>query len=374
MAADYDLAIVGAGIAGLAHALAGVRRGLKTVVIDRDAQANGASVRNFGFITVTGQQAGATWQRAKRSAQIWDEVAPKAGIRIEHRGLAVASRRAEATAVLEAFLASEMGEGCALVSRAALRERFPFLAGRNEAALWSPHDLRVESKDAIPRLAAHLERDWGVAFRRQSTVHEVAPPMVATSGGTIRAETVVVCPGDDFSGLFGAQLREAYPGLTRCKLQMLRVKPASGQNLPCSVMSDLSLVRYLGYAELPEAAALRKRLESEQAAQLENGIHLIAVASADGTQVVGDSHHYAATPDPFASDAVDELMLDEYEAVLGSRPEITARWLGTYASLPDRPMLRMAPAERVRLVIVTSGTGASTSFAIGEETIAELFG
>ncbi len=67
-------------------------------------------------------------------------------------------------------------------------------------------------------------------------------------------------------------------------------------------------------------------------------------------------------------------MLDEYEAVFGARPEIAARWLGTYASLPDRPMLRLAPAERVRLVVVTSGTGASTSFAIGEETIAELFG
>ncbi|WP_441477213.1 hypothetical protein [Bosea sp. 2KB_26] len=46
MAADADLAIVAAGIVGLAHALASPRRGWK--VIDRDAQANGASDRNFG--------------------------------------------------------------------------------------------------------------------------------------------------------------------------------------------------------------------------------------------------------------------------------------------------------------------------------------
>ena len=52
----FDLAVVGAGICGLAHALAAVRKGKRVVVIDRDAQANGASVRNFGFITVTGQQ------------------------------------------------------------------------------------------------------------------------------------------------------------------------------------------------------------------------------------------------------------------------------------------------------------------------------
>ena len=45
------------GNVGLAHALAAARRGLRVVVIDRDAQANGASVRNFGFVTVTGQEA-----------------------------------------------------------------------------------------------------------------------------------------------------------------------------------------------------------------------------------------------------------------------------------------------------------------------------
>jgi hypothetical protein len=36
-----------------------------------------------------------------------------------------------------------------------------------------------------------------------------------------------------------------------------------------------------------------------------NGIHLIAVQSADGSLVVGDSHHYAPTPHPFGSTAVD---------------------------------------------------------------------
>src|SRR5258708_37560684 len=89
-AGHYDLAIVGAGICGLAHALAAARRGKKIVVIDRDAQANGASVRNFGFVTVTGQQSGACWQRALRSRDIWLEIAAPAGIELVHRGLVVA--------------------------------------------------------------------------------------------------------------------------------------------------------------------------------------------------------------------------------------------------------------------------------------------
>jgi hypothetical protein len=44
-------------------------------VVDRDAQANGASIRNFGFVTVTGQQAGRCWRRAKRSVDVWLEIA-----------------------------------------------------------------------------------------------------------------------------------------------------------------------------------------------------------------------------------------------------------------------------------------------------------
>ena len=32
------------------------------------------------------------------------------------------------------------------------------------------------------------------------------------------------------------------------------------------------------------------------------------------------------------------------------------------------------PCEGLRIVLITSGTGASTSFAIAEEVIAELYG
>ena len=71
----FDLAIVGAGVVGLGSALAAVRRGLKVIVIDRDTQANGASVRNFGFVTVSGQARGLMWERARRTREIWAEVA-----------------------------------------------------------------------------------------------------------------------------------------------------------------------------------------------------------------------------------------------------------------------------------------------------------
>ena len=371
---SYDVAIIGAGIVGLAHALAAARLGKRVVVIDRDAQANGASIRNFGFVTVTGQQTGACWQRAMRSRDVWAEVAPKAGIRVEHAGLVVAARRPQARDVLEAFTETEMGRECNVLTPAAAVEHVPALRrGALMGALWSPHELRVESRDAIPRLAAWLEAAHSVTFLRSAHVKDVDPPRIETTGGTVHAECAIVCPGHDFLTLFPERIA-AY-NLTTCKLHMMRVRPAASMKLGAAVMSDLGLVRYLGYAELPEAAALKARLEAEQAAHLANGIHLIAVQSADGSLVVGDSHHYGETVDPFAPTAVDDLILEELDLVLDIPGRtVTERWTGTYASAADRLMLIDRPSDAIRLVVITSGTGASTAFAIAEEVVGDLFG
>jgi FAD dependent oxidoreductase TIGR03364 len=371
----YDVAVVGAGIVGLAHALAAARLGKRVVVIDRDAQANGASIRNFGFVTVTGQQRGPCWQRAMRSRDVWVEVAQRAGIEIVHAGLCVAARRPEAVRVLEAFLAIDMGAECRLLSPAEAARHVPGLKqGSLAAALWSPHERRVESRTAIPRLAAWLAEAMGVTFLRSALVKAVEPPRIETTRGTVLAETAIVCPGHDFQALFADRIA-AY-GLTTSKLHMMRVAPADpGFRLGAAVMSDLGLVRYLGYAELPEAAALRDRLLAEQKAALDNGVHLIAVQSADGSLVVGDSHHYGETTDPFAPEDVDQLILDELDAVLDvPGRSVRERWVGVYASAADRLMLVDRPGDSVRIVIVTSGTGASTAFAIGEEVIAGLYG
>lgn len=367
MEQSFDLAVVGAGIVGLAHALAAARLGKRVVVIDRDAQANGASVRNFGFVTVTGQQRGEVWRRAKRSAMVWDEIAGPAGIVVLQRGLTMVARRPEAKAVLQAFLETEMAEGCAW--RDDLAGLLP-RQGDALGALTSAVDLRVESRTAIPRLAAWLAAAHGVTFLRGVAVRGVETGRLETSAGVVLAEAIVVCPGDDLVTLFPDAFARAE--VTRCKLQMLRLADP-GWRLPGPVMSDLGLVRYRGYADLPEAAALRVRLETEQPAHLEHGVHLIVAQSADGSLVVGDSHHYAATPDPFARDDVDALILDEFAQVFGQAPPpVLERWTGTYASAAGHSLVE-APMPRVRLVTVTGGTGASTAFGLADEVVAALY-
>ena len=366
----FDLAVVGAGIVGMAHALVAARAGLRVLVLDRDARAIGASIRNFGFITVTGQRRGDTWRRARRSRDIWAEIAPQAGIAVHHTGLAMVARRPEAMAVLEEFAAGPMGQDCTLVRRSGMTRFAPALRDDLLGALWSPLDLRVESRDAIPALRAFLTTKHGVTFVR-SAVHGVAEGQLATAAGIVRAERIIVCPGPDLATLFPDIMTRRKTVL--CKLHMMRIANP-GFRLPGAVMSDLGLIRYAGYSEAKSLPALQARLSAEQGPALAHGVHLIAVQGSDGSLVVGDSHHYGAAPDPFQPRDVDDLILDEVRAVLNiPEPDVLERWVGVHPSGPEDAFVE-APAPGVRLVLVTSGTGASTAFGLAEEVLRDMVG
>ena len=370
--ARFDLVVAGAGIVGLAHALAAVRRGLRVAVLERDARAHSASTRNFGFVTITGQEDGATRRRALRSRETWLEVARDAGIAVHQRGALVAARRPEAMRVLEQFAAGPMGEGCELLDGKQARTRLPALNSGVPGALWSPHEVRVEAREALPAIARWLEERHGVVFAWETAALGIDDGNVRHSAGTIAADAMVIAPGANVAAFAPDLARRA--AVRTCRLQMMRLADP-GFALPGVVMTDLSLARYGGFAAQPAAAALRERLARECAAELGHGVHLIVAQGSDRSLVVGDSHHYDDHASPFASDAVDGLILGELRALLDlPRVGVLERWNGYYPVADVAPLIREPLGPRARLVTVTSGTGMSTAFAIGEETIEELFG
>lgn len=372
MAETCDIAVVGRGIVGLAHAYSAARAGARVIVIDREPVARGASVRNFGFATVTGQARGEMWRLARLTRDIWAQVAPAAGIAIDQRGMLQLAQRPEAVAVLDAFCATEMGDGCELLTPGEAKRRFDLDGfGDLAAVLASPHELRVEPRLALPALAEHLHREHAVAFHH-GTVIECVTGGLVTSTGTIIANRIFVCPGDDLTGLFPEVM--ARHRVTRCKLQMLRLA-RSGRTLPGAIMSDLSLVRYDGFAALEAARPLHERLLAEHGALLDAGVHLIVVQSADGSLVVGDSHEYDAAPDPWQRRAIDDLILTAFrEAVPGYETTIEEHWTGTYAWSPDHPWFTEEVADGVHLTVVTGGAGMSIGFAIGEQVVGAALG
>jgi FAD dependent oxidoreductase TIGR03364 len=368
----FDLAVIGGGVIGLAHAYVAAKAKKRVAVIERDARANGASIRNFGFVTVSGQERGDTWRLARRTRDVWADLAIEAGLPIEQRGLYLTARSDEAVAVIEAFLATEMGEGCSLLSADAFRALAGGLGGAGlRAALHSPHELRLESRTVIPAVTVWLADALGVTFFNETVAFEATPPRLRTSRGIVEAGAVVVCPGDDFVTLFPERIADY--GLRKCRLSMLKLADP-GLRLPGALMSDLSLTRYRGYADLPPARALETKLREAQPSHYDNGVHLIVAQGADGGLIVGDSHHYDHLPAPFAPAAAERDILDEYARATGREaPAVLERWTGVYAVADDRTYLVDTPEPDVRLVMVTSGCGASIGFGLAEKVIDDLF-
>lgn len=357
----YDVVIVGGGIIGLASAYAAVKKGLSVALVERESQNKDASVRNFGFVTVSGQQGGEHWQRAIHTRNIWADIAPKAGIEVEHSGLHMLIQRSEAMDVAEAFLQTEMGASCRLLTQAEIAENAPYLK-KGLGVLYSPHELRVESKTAISKLVHWLHQAHGVDFYNKTTVHSIELPTVHTSRGTLYAEHCVVCPGTDLHSLYRETLAQAKAKL--CTLNMMRVMPKKAFKLNAAVMSDLSFARYDGFSQLPEAQGLISLLDNIQSAERKAGVHLIVVQSADSSLVIGDSHDYSDRELPFRDVRIDDLIINEFHQVM----DIVQHWLGVYPS-GDNVVFKASPEKGVVVGSVTSGTGASTGFAFGEELI-----
>ncbi|MCG8365090.1 MAG: FAD-dependent oxidoreductase [Pseudanabaenales cyanobacterium] len=99
-----DVLIVGAGIVGMAHALAAAKQGKRVVVFERNPYCVGASIRNFGMVWPIGQPSGSLLDRALRSREIWLEAADGAGFHANPCGSLHLAYRPDEMAVLEEFV------------------------------------------------------------------------------------------------------------------------------------------------------------------------------------------------------------------------------------------------------------------------------
>lgn len=364
-----DIAVVGAGIVGLACALEAAERGLDVVVCERDDRASGATVRNFGHGFVTGQDheafAAALIARAR-----WLELAPRAGFWAAPAGTVVIARHEDELAVCEE-LAAEPVRAATVLTRGQLLARVPVSADEVVGGLWCSLDVRVDQRAAPAALAALLQREHGARVRFATTVHRVEDTTLRTSRGDVVADRVVVCPGADLDALFPEVFEAA--GVGRVRLQMLTAADPGGPAIGPALVTGLSLLRYAAFAGCPSIGAVRGRLETERPELLAAGVHLIVTQRPDGDLTLGDTHDYARSPTPFSDERLDDLVLAEARSVLGTPGlRVRERWSGVYPHAPGRDFLVVTPQPGVRVVAVTSGIGMTTALGLAPRVIEDL--
>lgn len=362
-----ELAIVGAGIVGLAHAAEALDRGIRVTLLERDERAVGASVRNFGHICMTPQH-GQALAYARLARERWIQLGEKAGFDVQQCGTVVVARTAAELAVLEELAAARGSEQVVLLTAAQVCSQLPVAAGEVTGGAHLPLDLRVSPGDAVAALSAWLA-DSGADLRYGTQAGLIGDGVVHTGRGPLAAQRIVCAVGHNVDRLF-PEVADSV-GLRRCKLHMLDVALPGPVTIEPAVLTGHALLRYDGFAAMPAAAAVRHEAEAapEVAAA---GMNLMCTQRPDGTITLGDTHHYDRTLSPFEDENVTGLLVREGTRLLGAPLAVRRRWRGVYAHSAATDFLIAAPQPNLRVVSVTCGIGMTTAFGLAPAVLDEL--
>ncbi|WP_394843300.1 TIGR03364 family FAD-dependent oxidoreductase [Pendulispora brunnea] len=363
-----DIVIVGGGIVGTMHALFAVQRGDRVVHLEREDQARGASVRNFGLVWVSGRAPGADLDLALRARQLWEKVGtdvPEVGFRAN--GSLTIARTAAEVAVLEAVARADEGErrGVRVVDASEARRVNPAMRGEFIAALHCRHDAAVEPRKAARAIQSYLRGHARYTWLGGREVTGFGSHhAIDDHGDKHTGDLVIFTTGAWHRGLMAPHTA----AVRRVRLQMLQTEPLD-ETLTTSIADGDSL-RYYPAFDVP----VRERLDPQVPIAREHHMQLLLVQRLDGSLTIGDTHEYT---EPFGFD-VDELpyahLLETASRILGRPlPPVRRRWAGVYSQLrPEAARLyhRVDLAPGVVLVTGPGGRGMTFSPAIAEETLA----
>jgi FAD dependent oxidoreductase TIGR03364 len=371
----WDVAIVGAGIAGLSLAWHLQRSGKRVVVLDESPIAQGASVRNFGMIWVVGQPPGAMHDLALRSRELWQDASTELGFSFRQSGSLTLAYEELEVSVLQEFLAETSNEfDRKFLSREEILAKFPFVNPEGlKGGLMSPTEGAVDPREVVHGAAKRLS-EKGVDVYFDCPVAAVRPGIVeSASGDEFHAENIVVCPGPKLFDLYPQEFVDS--GLRQTRLQMLRLKPVAkgAKRIGIHLCAGLTLGHYANFQNCPSLPALQELHSKKWQKQVEHGVHVLVAENPDGTLTVGDSHHYGRDLAPYRDEQADEAILQAMDEFLPlANYQVVQRWEGTYNTHAELPYWWKSVGDGI-WALNLFGTGMTLSFGITEQLTKELY-
>lgn len=139
--------------------------------------------------------------------------------------------------------------------------------------------------------------------------------------------------------------------------------------------AGLTLSHYKSFDKCPTLPALKARFARELPEYGRYGIHVLVSQNGQGEIVIGDSHIYGDSVEPFDDPYIDTLILDYLHTFLRvPQLRIASRWHGVYAKHPAQPYLILQPAPGVTAVTGVGGVGMTLSFGLAEHVTTEVLG
>jgi FAD dependent oxidoreductase TIGR03364 len=354
-------------VLGTWHALELCRAGFTVAHIEAEAAPQGASVRNFGLIWISGRRNGDELDAAQRSRQRWEEVGGASGdIGFRPAGSLTLATNDGERKVMEEFAAhpDAAARSITYLDPVEVASLNPAVRGDIAGGLHCALDAIVEPRRALGALREHLSTLGAYTYhpgRRVVAIEEHA--LVDTTGTRWEADLIVVATGAAFDHLPGTERVAAR--LRRVRLQMLETEPY-GEVLTTALADADTLRYYPAYEVVPQDL-----LGPQNAVAAAHHLQLLLVQRADGGLTIGDTHAYDE-PFDFAlvEDPTVELLARAERMLGGALPPVARRWEGVYAQCTDGAVCaREELSPDVWMVTGPGGRGMTCSPAIAADTL-----
>ncbi|MDY0905949.1 TIGR03364 family FAD-dependent oxidoreductase [Pedobacter sp. CFBP9032] len=368
--------VIGAGIVGLATALALAKRGFKVTVFERNERAVGASIRNFGMVWPIGQATGPLFERAMLSRSIWKQICLEADIWHDEVGsLHIANSEDELAVMTEYVEMNQAYRECLLLTpKQTLAKSDGVNPSDLKGALWSGTEMIVEARVAIGKIASYLEEKYAVDFHWNTAISQVESSKVKSGARIWQADEIFICSGAEFETLYPEIFIRQ--DITKCKLQMLRIiSQPDGWRIGPALCGSLSMIHYPGFHATPSLSSLRKRYEEEYAEYLKWGIHVMAAQNHTGEITIGDSHEYGLVHDPFDKDFINQMIIKYLKTFTNFKDNsIVQTWNGIYPKMKNgETELILQPAAGITIINGLGGNGMTLSFGLCEQVVGDKF-
>jgi FAD dependent oxidoreductase TIGR03364 len=379
---SYDLIVVGAGALGAFHAYFALQKGLKVLLLEKDARPMEATVRNFGQIITSGMAEGDWFDYARVSLETYQKIQAEYDISIRQNGsLYLASTPLEMQVLEEKHARyQDLGYPSRVLTAAQCRERLPAVqASYCVGGLLFVQEVTAEPDQMIHRLLAYLVARYQLDYRPATPVREVTAgdadaTVIDVRGQRYTAAQVLMCSGRDCKALFPDVFVQS--DLQLVKLQMLATYPLPQVMLPGSVLTGLSLRRYAAFKTCPSFGQLMA--EDMDPDLREWGIHILFKQAVDGSIIIGDTHEYAdlAQADDLDFNNVDhlnQLMLTAARRIV-DLPDwrMQRAWNGYYTQSKSAEVFQHSPDPRVHIVTGIGGKGMTSACGFAQHSVARL--
>ncbi|WEK34294.1 MAG: TIGR03364 family FAD-dependent oxidoreductase [Candidatus Pseudobacter hemicellulosilyticus] len=367
--------VIGAGIVGLAAARTLAQAGYQVTVFERNPQAVGASIRNFGMVWPIGQPAH-RYATALRSRGIWQQMARATGSWFHEEGSLHLAYDQATLQVLEETASTFDGQrnGRLLTAAEALDRSQAVNPDGLLGAFYSADELIVDPRTAIAATATWLREKQGVQFHWNTVVHRIESGVVCYGDQQrLQADLILVCSGADFETLYPEVFQQA--PITKCKLQMMRLVAQPDQwRIGPSLCGGLSLLHYKAFEVARSLPALLEQEQQRRPQYLQWGIHVMVSQQGTGELTIGDSHEYGPNPDPFDRQFINDLILDYLKTFARFKDwRLGQSWNGVYAKMTNgNDHFLHQPQPGVIIFNALGGAGMTLSFGLAEEVLEGL--